>query len=60
MGANDGYYTMSFLPSQAERVVACEPGPVANLLFRNAGQMAIKWTSAFRLFQNQLAGDLGA
>ena len=36
VGANDGYYTMSFLRSQAERVVACEPGPVVDLLLRNA------------------------
>lgn len=36
VGANDGYYTMSFLQSPAERVVACEPGPVVDLLLRNA------------------------
>jgi hypothetical protein len=36
VGANDGYYTMSFLRSQAERVVACEPEPVVDLLLRNA------------------------
>jgi hypothetical protein len=36
VGANDGYYTMAFLRSTAERVVACEPGPSAELLLRNA------------------------
>src|SRR5579871_6196937 len=32
VGANDGYYTLIFLRSPAERVVACEPGPVQRLL----------------------------
>jgi hypothetical protein len=32
VGANDGYYTLMFLRSQAERVVACEPGPLQRLL----------------------------
>lgn len=32
VGANDGYYTLAFLRSAAERVVACEPGPVTPLL----------------------------
>ena len=36
VGANDGYYTMAFLKSSAERVVACEPGPSADVLRRNA------------------------
>jgi hypothetical protein len=35
VGANDGYYTLVFLGSNAERVVACEPGPVADELLRN-------------------------
>jgi len=35
VGANDGYYTLVFLRSNAERVVACEPGPVAEDLLRN-------------------------
>ena len=36
VGANDGYYTMAFLRSAAERVVACEPGPVMDQLIENA------------------------
>ncbi len=36
IGANDGYYTLAFLQSAAERVVACEPGPPAELLLQNA------------------------
>jgi hypothetical protein len=32
VGANDGYYTLAFLRSTAERVVACEPGPIDSLL----------------------------
>jgi hypothetical protein len=35
VGANDGYYTLVFLRSNAERVIACEPGPVADDLLRN-------------------------
>jgi len=36
VGANDGYYTMAFLRSAAERVVACEPGPTMEQLLANA------------------------
>jgi hypothetical protein len=35
VGANDGYYTLVFLRSNAERVIACEPGAVAEELLRN-------------------------
>ncbi|HEY0321717.1 MAG TPA: FkbM family methyltransferase [Pyrinomonadaceae bacterium] len=36
IGANDGYYTMAFLRSDALRVVACEPGPAMERLLANA------------------------
>lgn len=36
VGANDGYYTMAFLRSSAEHVIACEPSSTADLLLRNA------------------------
>ena len=36
VGANDGYYTLAFLQSQALRVVACEPGRSVERLMRNA------------------------
>ncbi len=36
VGANDGYYTMAFLQSQAARVIACEPGPPMEQLLANA------------------------
>lgn len=36
IGANDGFYTLAFLNSSAERVVACEPGPPMRQLLRNA------------------------
>src|SRR5438552_18620213 len=32
VGANDGYYTLAFLRSQAKRVIACEPGRAMNRL----------------------------
>lgn len=34
--ANDGYYTLTFLASAAQRVIACEPGAAAEQLLRNA------------------------
>ena len=36
IGAHEGYYTLAFLRSGAQRVVACEPAPVVERLFRNA------------------------
>jgi hypothetical protein len=36
IGANDGYYTLVFLRSAADQVIACEPGPVADRLYYNA------------------------
>lgn len=36
VGANDGYYTMAFLQSKAERIVACEPGIAMEQLLANA------------------------
>lgn len=36
IGANDGYYTMAFLQSSADRVVACEPEPSMDRLLANA------------------------
>jgi hypothetical protein len=36
VGANDGYYTLAFLRSEAKHVIACEPGPAVELLLRNA------------------------
>ncbi len=36
VGANDGYYTLIFLRSGADRVVACEPSDAAERLLQNA------------------------
>ncbi len=36
VGSNDGYYTLIFLKSGAERVIACEAGPSAEELLANA------------------------
>ena len=36
IGANDGYYTMIFLKSPAERVISVEGGPVTDKLIANA------------------------
>lgn len=36
VGANDGYYTLIFLRSPAEKIVACEPGDALRRLVENA------------------------
>src|SRR4051812_16183588 len=36
VGANDGLYTIHFLASAAEQVIACEPGEIKDRLLANA------------------------
>jgi hypothetical protein len=48
VGANDGYYTMAFLQSQAERVIACEPGPPMEQLLLNARANGFETGERFR------------
>lgn len=49
VGANDGYYTMAFLKSSADRVVACEPGDVSDLLVLNAKRNGFALNDRFSL-----------
>ena len=59
VGANDGYYTMSFLRSQAERVVACEPGAVVNLLLRNAAANGYQMDHRFSVISEPIGRGPG-
>ena len=59
VGANDGYYTMSFLRSQAERVVACEPSPVVNLLLRNASSNGYQMDQRFSVISEPIGRGPG-
>jgi len=59
VGANDGYYTMSFLRSQAERVVACEPSPVVNLLLRNAASNGYQMDQRFSVISKPIGRGPG-
>jgi hypothetical protein len=59
VGANDGYYTMAFLRSHAERVVACEPGPSVNLLLRNAVANGYKPDERFSIVSKPIGSGVG-
>ena len=56
IGANDGYYTVAFLESDAVRVVACEPGPASEQLLANAEANGHQLSNRFRLEQ-RLVGN---
>lgn len=59
VGANDGYYTMSFLRSHAERVVACEPGPVVDLLLSNAAANGYQMDQRFSVVSKPIGQGPG-
>jgi hypothetical protein len=50
---------MSFLRSQAERVVACEPGPVVNLLLRNAAANGYQMDRRFSVISKPIGRGPG-
>jgi len=56
VGANDGYYTVGFLSSSAERVIACEPGPACDRLLANAAANGHAPSSRFQL-ERRLVGS---
>lgn len=61
VGANDGFYTLAFLASPAERILACEPGPASEQLLTNAAanghQLSDRFQLELRLVGNQ-AGEV--
>ena len=62
VGANDGYYTLVFLRSNAERVIACEPGAVAEELLRNIGVNHYQYEGRFVMERRPIGArsdDLG-
>lgn len=56
IGANDGYYTLAFLQSSAERIVACEPGQVADQLLVNAKANGFQPGERFKV-ERRLVGE---
>ena len=56
VGANDGYYTMAFLASSADRVIACEPGPASRELLGNATANGHQISERF-LLERRLIGN---
>lgn len=51
VGANDGYYTLIFLRSPAERIVACEGGPMTRLI-ENAAANGFEPGDRFSMVNN--------
>ena len=59
VGANDGYYTLAFLASPAERVISCEPGPAGKDLLANAAANGHQISDRFRLEQRLIGNGAG-
>jgi hypothetical protein len=59
VGANDGYYTMAFLKSSAEQVVACEPGPAMRQLLVNANANGYQPNGRFSVEQRLVGHEEG-
>lgn len=59
VGANDGYYTMAFLASNAHRVIACEPGPARAELLSNAAANGYHPSERFTLESRLVGGRPG-
>src|SRR2546421_2080055 len=59
IGANDGYYTLAFLRSDAARVVACEPGDAVVRLIRNAAANDYFPGSRFSVERRAVGGHSG-
>lgn len=55
VGATDGYYTVAFLASPAERIIACEPDPAAQDLLANAAANGYQPSDRF-LMERRLVG----
>src|SRR4051794_37936370 len=55
VGANDGFYTLAFLASPAQFVIACEPGPAADDLVTNAAANGHHISNRFRI-ERRLVG----
>lgn len=60
VGANDGYYTMAFLDSGAECIVACEPGPIGDQLIANAAANGHELSARFRIERRLIGSDAEA
>jgi hypothetical protein len=58
VGANDGYYTVAFLGSKADCVIACEPGAVCDELVANAAANGHKLSKRFRVERRLVGSDV--
>lgn len=58
VGANDGYYTIAFLQTPAERIVACEPGQIMDRLLSNAAANGYQLNERFTVVSKPIG--LGA
>ena len=56
IGANDGYYTLAFLKSSAECVVACEPGDALERLLHNVTANGYQKDGRF-IIERRLVGE---
>jgi hypothetical protein len=59
VGANDGYYTVAFLASSADRVIACEPSPANDQLLANAMANGHQLSSRFQLERRLMGNCVG-
>jgi hypothetical protein len=59
IGANDGYYTLAFLKSSAQRVIACEPNPAKEQLLANIRANGYDTDARFRLEHRPVGLDEG-
>lgn len=56
VGANDGLYTIHFLASRAELIIACEPGDVGDQLKQNAAVNGHQLSPRFK-YESRLIGN---
>ena len=59
IGANDGYYTLAFLKSSAQRIIACEPYPAKEQLLVNVKANGYDRDPRFHLEQRPVGLEEG-
>jgi len=59
VGANDGYYTLAFLKSRADAILACEPGLVMADLVANANANGYSIGGRFETVQTAIGNSEG-
>jgi predicted RNA methylase len=59
VGANDGYYTLAFLRSNANFVIACEPSPASTQLLANAEANGYSVGDRFQVIRTPIGNGEG-